>query len=93
MKTKNQSGFTAIIAFMLAAAIVGVAVFAAYRVMSKDDNTLADEYSSVSAGADKATGVIKSAEELQKTAESIDAADIDKDLDTSELDEDIDAIF
>lgn len=93
MKTKNQQGFTAIFAFLIAAVVVGVAVFAAYRVMSKDDTTLTDEFSSVSSGSNKASGVIKNAQDLQKTAESVDASDIDKDLDSTDLDEDIDAVF
>lgn len=91
MKTKNQSGFAAIFAFLIAAVVIAVAVFATYRVMSKDDTALSDEFNSVSSKA--SSGAIKSTKDLQKTAETVDTTNVDSDLDSADLDEDIDAIF
>ncbi len=91
MKRQNQQeGFTAIIAFVLAAAVIGVAVFAASRVMNKEDTSLSTDYGGLT---EQAEAKITNSKELTNTQKSLETIDVDKDLDTTELDKDIDSIF
>ena len=90
MKTKNQNGFTALIALVLAAAVIGVAVFAASRVITKEDTAVTEDFGGLTRSAENK---IKNSEDLTKTQKSIESVNIDKDLNTSDLDKDIEAIF
>ncbi len=91
MKRQNQQeGFTAIIAFVLAAGIIGLAVFASFRVINKDDTTLSEDYGGLT---QQSEAKIIDAQGLTDTQKSLEKINVDSDLDTSEIDQDIDSIF
>ena len=89
--TKNQSGFGHLVLFLCLALVVGVVGFAGYRVMNNNNDELSSN--TAKTAQTEAPATITTNKDLLESQNAVNNSDIDGDLDTSALDQDIDALF
>ena len=93
MKSTDTKGF-AVLGLVLIVLLVGVIGFAGWTVYSNSkDDTNSTATSEQVAADETAEQTINTASDIDTSTQELDSADIDSQLDTSGLDEDINAVL
>ena len=91
MKSLNRKGF-GLVPVIVVLVLVSLLVVAGLRI--KDNKNTADKTSSTATDTSvQASPTVKTSKDVQLSTQELDSIDVDKELDTSELDADIKSVL
>jgi hypothetical protein len=88
MKRLNQSGVAHVI-ILLAVVIVAVVGFASWRVLDNDDSKSSNTAQTAANAQQEQANKLENPGDVKKASAELDAEDVDKSLDSSQLDADL----